>query len=142
LLRPAAWRTVGTANLQHGPDQPAQPERSAIRSRPALRDLVRDADLRVKGCVGTLINALFPGLRKLGYTDFLQGNQKVMLGDLEFASESATANPDGLLDQLVISRSEQLAAWAAECGTTDYHPGAPSGCWTPVIAPLRGASGP
>lgn len=83
-----------------------------------------DADLRVKGCVGTLIKALFPSLRKLGYTDFLQGNQKVMLRDLESASESATANPDGFLDQLVISRSEELEAWAAECGTTDYHPGA------------------
>jgi hypothetical protein len=84
-----------------------------------------DADLRVKGCVGTLIKALLPSVRRLGYTDFLQGNQKVMLRDLETAGESATANPDGFLDRLVISSSERLEAWATECGTTtDYRPGA------------------
>jgi hypothetical protein len=83
-----------------------------------------DADLRVKGCVGTLINALIPSLRELGYTDFLQGNQKVMLRDLEAAGRSATANPDGFLDQLAISRSQQLRTWAADCGATDHGPGA------------------
>lgn len=83
-----------------------------------------DADPRIKGCLGTLINALLSSLRELGYTDFLQGSQKVMLRDLETAGESAAANPDGFLERLVISRSKQLEAWAAECRTTDDRPGA------------------
>jgi hypothetical protein len=82
-----------------------------------------DDDLRVKGCVGTLINSLIPSLENLGYTDFLQGNQKVMLHDLHTAADSATANPDGFLDRLVIGRSEQLATWAASCNGTDQSPG-------------------
>ncbi|MCO8269477.1 hypothetical protein M1L60_02600 [Actinoplanes sp. TRM 88003] len=84
----------------------------------------RDADPRVKGCVGTLIKALLPSLRKLGYTGFLQGNQKVMLQDLEAAGAGASANPDGFLDQLVVSRSADLQAWTAACGTAEDQAGA------------------
>lgn len=82
-----------------------------------------DGDPRVKGCVGTLIQALIPSLVRLGYTDFLQGSQTVMRHDLERAADSATANPDGFLDRLVIGRSHQLASWAAECDGVDRTPG-------------------
>jgi hypothetical protein len=84
---------------------------------------VLDDDPRVQGCVGTLIKSLIPRLENLGYTDFLQGNQKVMLHDLHTAADSATANPDGFLDRLVIGRAEQLAIWAGGCKGTDQSPG-------------------
>jgi hypothetical protein len=78
-----------------------------------------DNDPRVKGCVGTLIKALTPRLATLGYTDFLQGNSKVMLDQLEVAAGRATANPDGYLDRMVIERSKQLEHWATSCKLTD-----------------------
>ena len=74
-----------------------------------------DPDKRIQGCVGKLISALTPKLEGLGYTDFIQGNQKVMLDDLQKAAASATENPDGFLDRLVQDRYEKLKKWAAPC---------------------------
>jgi hypothetical protein len=74
-----------------------------------------DPDDRVRGCVGALIAAVVPQLEKLGYQDFMQGNQKVLLQQLLDAAASATANPDGFLDRLVSARGRQLAEWAALC---------------------------
>jgi hypothetical protein len=74
-----------------------------------------DPDKRIQGCVGKLISALTEKLGGLGYTDFIQGNQKVMLDDLPAAADSATENPDGFLDRLVEDRYEKLMAWAAQC---------------------------
>jgi hypothetical protein len=74
-----------------------------------------DSDPRVRGCVGRLIGALVPVLRKLGYADFMQGNQQVMLSQLEAAAASGTNNPDGFLDRMVDNRCKQLGAWAAPC---------------------------
>jgi hypothetical protein len=74
-----------------------------------------DSDLRLQGCVGKLISALTPKLERLGYTDFIQGNQKVMLGDLQQAAASATDNPDGFLDRIVEDRYEKLIEWASHC---------------------------
>jgi hypothetical protein len=78
------------------------------------------------GCVGKLISALTPKLEGLGYTDFIQGNQKVMLHDLLTAAASATENPDGFLDRLVEDRYEKLTAWAAPCTShsIELQPGA------------------
>ena len=81
-----------------------------------------DPDERVRGCVGTLIGALTDKLASLGYKDFLQGNKEVMLGQLEAAAASATANPDGFLDRLVASRQEDLAKWAATCSRANLGP--------------------
>lgn len=69
------------------------------------------------GCIGRLIGALVPTLGGLGYTDFMQGNQKVMLSELEAAAASGTHNPDGFLDRMVDDRCARLRTWAAECGT-------------------------
>jgi hypothetical protein len=74
-----------------------------------------DPDKRIQGCVGKLISALTPKLEGLGYTDFIQGNQRVMLHDLLTAAASATENPDGFLDRLVEDRYEKLTDWAASC---------------------------
>jgi hypothetical protein len=81
-----------------------------------------DPDSRVEGCVGTLIDALMPQLNKLGYLDFMQGNQKVMLGQLQEAADAATA-PDGFLDRLVAVRSRRLREWAGACDQIDLGQG-------------------
>ncbi len=74
-----------------------------------------DEDKRLKGCVGMLIQALVPELEKLDYSEFLQGNQKVSIDDLETAAASATPNPDGFLKRLAIVRSERLGEGAKTC---------------------------
>ena len=73
-----------------------------------------DPDPRVKGCVGTLIGALMPAIRKLGYSDFMGGSRAVTLEQLEAAAASAMANPDGLLERLVADRSATLAEWSSD----------------------------
>ncbi len=74
-------------------------------------------DARVRGCVGKLISALTPKLASLGYADFMQGNQMVMLSQLEEAANSAKHNPDGFLDRIVDDRYKRLQEWAASCTT-------------------------
>jgi hypothetical protein len=95
----------------------------APKSEDALRSVAvrlygvwkNDPDQRVRGCVGRIIGAVVPPLKKLGYSDFMQGNQKVMLADLEIAASSATHNPDGFLDRIVDDRRERLCEWAGSC---------------------------
>jgi hypothetical protein len=95
----------------------------APKSEDALRSVAvrlygvwkNDPDQRVRGCVGRIIGAVVPSLKKLGYSDFMQGNQKVMLADLEIAASSATHNPDGFLDRMVDDRRERLCKWAGSC---------------------------
>lgn len=74
-----------------------------------------DPDENVRGCVATLIAALVPVLRSLGYKDFMQGNRMVMLADLESAAEYAKPNEDDFLARMVKKRSDDLRAWAAPC---------------------------
>ncbi|TWP43811.1 hypothetical protein FKR81_41975 [Lentzea tibetensis] len=73
--------------------------------------------------MGTLVDALIPELRRLGYTDFMQGNQRVMLTEMEAAAAAASANPDGFLDRIVADRRDRLAGWARACDTVDFDPG-------------------
>ena len=63
-----------------------------------------DGDKRVRGCVGRIISAVVPALKQLGYSDFMQGNQKVILADLGVAASSGTNNSDGFLDRIVEDR--------------------------------------
>ena len=65
--------------------------------------------------MGKLICALTPTLASFDYTDFMQGNQKVMFSELEEAARSATENPDGFLDRIVEDRYKRLQKWAASC---------------------------
>jgi hypothetical protein len=74
-----------------------------------------DADGNIRGCIATLIKALLPALQGLGYKDFMQGNKKVMLEDLESAAKSAKRNDDDYLARMVKKRSEELQAWASLC---------------------------
>jgi len=84
----------------------------AVRLYGVWRD---DQDPRVRGCVGRLIGAVVPALKHLGYADFMQGNHKVMLTELEAAAASGTNNPDGFLDRMVDDRCKRLTSWAAPC---------------------------
>jgi hypothetical protein len=92
----------------------------AVRLYGVWRD---ETDARVKGCVGMLIHALIHELKRLGYTNFMQGNQEIMLSDLKRAAASAAANPDGFLDQLVADRCKKLADWAGQCSDVELGPG-------------------
>lgn len=74
-----------------------------------------DECLRVRGCVGRLVGAVVPAVKQLGYTDFIQGNQRVMLAELEAAAASGTNNPDGYLDRMVDDRCKRLRSWALAC---------------------------
>lgn len=82
-----------------------------------------DETERVRGCVGRLIGAVVPALRRLGYTDFMQGSQTVHLSELEAAAASGTENPDGYLDRLVDESCKKLHTWARICEHPD-----PAGC--------------
>jgi hypothetical protein len=48
----------------------------------------------------------------------MQGNQKVLLRDLEEAASSGTTNPDGFLESVVEDRCRRLVKWATPC----HHP--------------------
>ncbi|SNT59464.1 hypothetical protein SAMN05421812_111191 [Asanoa hainanensis] len=99
-----------------------------------LYGMWEDPDPRFKGCLGTLIEAIVPRLRELGYTDFMQGRRKIHLSDFEAAANTATANPDGFLDQLVQARVRSLRDWANGCEKVDLGHGALA---TSVSNPMR-----
>jgi hypothetical protein len=100
-----------------------------------------DPDERVKGCVGKLVNALMPAIRRLEYKEFLQGNQRVHLGDLERVADSRASNPDGYLSHLSDCLAVQLREWADMCKglpastsllpTAEHGSANPSGVKTP-----------
>jgi hypothetical protein len=73
----------------------------------------------VKGCVGTLIKAILPQMRKLGYSDFIQGNSRVTLGDFEIAAAGAADNPDEFLHRIVARRAKELTDWSLRCDCLD-----------------------
>jgi hypothetical protein len=76
-------------------------------------------DERIRGCVGRLISAVYDDLERLGHKDFLAGNEKVLLSDLDEARGTATNNPDGFMDRMVGDRCECLRAWSATCEMAD-----------------------
>jgi hypothetical protein len=78
-----------------------------------------DRDRRVRGCVGRVIAAVLPEIEKFKYKDFMQGNQRVLLADLQRAAASATRNPDGYLDHRVAQRCTQLEEWIASRRSQD-----------------------
>jgi hypothetical protein len=78
---------------------------------------------RVRGCVGVLIEAILPALERLQYTEFMQARETVKLEEMQQAAESASPNPDGFLEHLVINRAELLAEWSQECDWQHMGPG-------------------
>jgi hypothetical protein len=70
---------------------------------------------RVRGCIGKLVKALISSLKDLPYHDFIQGNREVTIDQLRRAADSATTNPDGLLDRMSDSYALRLGSWAQGC---------------------------
>jgi hypothetical protein len=79
-----------------------------------------DPDVNVKGCIATLIEALLPALRNLGYKNFMQGNKMVMLRDLEATEASIRRNDDEYLARMVKKRAGELQEWAGPCVEQDH----------------------
>ena len=82
-----------------------------------------DPDPRVKGCVGALVASLIPALRRLTYSDFMQGRELVTIAQLQSAAQTASPNPDGFLEKLVRDRSETLSDWSRRCDSCSFSPG-------------------
>jgi hypothetical protein len=98
-----------------------------------------DSDNHVKGCVGKLIRALVPRLEKLGYQDFMQGNQDVPLEQLRNAANTASTNPDGYLDQISSQFAENLRTWADRANGLHTGPGClAAGQHSPIVAAPAG----
>jgi len=106
---------------------------AAPQSKNALRELaVRlygisagDPEIRVKGCLGTLMKAILPAVRNLGYTDFMKGpgHGLVTLGQMEEAAGKASKHPDGYFETIVEDRSERLERWSRGCTELSTSPG-------------------
>ena len=91
-----------------------------------------DPEPRVQGCIGTLMEAVLPAVRNLGYTDFMKGPEYgfVTLEQMERAAAKATRHPDGYFEAIVEDRSEKLKMWSQKCTAVSFAPGsiAPAGC--------------
>jgi hypothetical protein len=78
---------------------------------------------RVRGCVGTLINAVMPAVERLLYTEFVQASEPVQLEELRLAARSVSQHKDGFLERLLEKRVQQLVVWSEACNTCDFSPG-------------------
>lgn len=91
-----------------------------------------DPEERVKGCVGTLMTAIMPAIRKLGYKDFMQEPEIgfVTLSEMENAAQKASRHPDGYFEAIVEDDSQKLRNWSETCTGLTFAAGslAPSGC--------------
>ncbi|NED57699.1 hypothetical protein G3I24_43300, partial [Micromonospora aurantiaca] len=65
--------------------------------------------------IGKLIDSLIGRLNDLGYKDFVQGTQQVLLSELQKAARSRNDNPDGYLDRLSTRFADDLRDWARRC---------------------------
>src|SRR5262249_24290657 len=83
-----------------------------------------DPEPRVKGCIGTLMQAILPAVEDLGFTDFLKGpgQEYVKITEMERVARLASPQPDGYFEKIVEDRSEKLARWSRECTTLSYVP--------------------
>lgn len=95
-----------------GPTDESALRAVAVRLYGIWRD---DPDDRVRGCIGKLIDSLIARLNDLGYKDFMQGTQQIMLSELQEAARSRNENPDGYLDRLSTGFAAHLRDWAQRC---------------------------
>jgi hypothetical protein len=71
--------------------------------------------MRVRNCIGKLIDALLSSLERFDYRDFIQANREVKLREFQYAAKTAATNPDGFLDQLTDGYARRLGTWAQTC---------------------------
>ncbi|TMR00132.1 hypothetical protein ETD83_17495 [Actinomadura soli] len=103
-----------------GPTHESALRAVAVRLYGIWRD---DPDDRVRGCIGKLVESLIGRLNDLGYKDFMQGTQQVMLSELQQAARSRSDNPDGYLDRLSTKFADDLRGWAQRCEGLPTEPG-------------------
>lgn len=110
--------TVGNLPGETGAEKPAtQASVRAVAVR--LYGFWKDEpDVRVRGCLGKLINALIEALESFGYCDFMQGNQTVIFDDLAKAAASPEPKPDLYLSRMSTNIAKCLKEWADECTRT------------------------
>jgi hypothetical protein len=84
-----------------------------------------DPEPRVKGCIGTLMNAILPAVVGLGYTDFMKGpgHGLVTLDEMKDVAAKASHHPDGFFEMIVKDRSEKLEQWSKECKVVSFSAG-------------------
>jgi len=91
-----------------------------------------DPEPRVKGCIGALMTAIMPAVRRLNYKDFMKGpgHGLVTLDDMEEAARKASRHPDGYFEAITEDRSERLRKWSEACLGLSFSAGmlAPAGC--------------
>jgi hypothetical protein len=94
-----------------------------------------DPQERVKGSIGTLMNTIYPALKKLGGTEFLPdfGQLLISLDQIRKAADSAHPHPDGYFEDLVTDRCRKLERWANRLTKLSTVPG----MLAPASVPLR-----
>ena len=126
LVRMTIGRLPGDHTGQEKPPDEAALRAIAVRLYGIWRG---DTDRTVKGCIGKLIEPLVHTLEDLNYTDFLQGNQRVLLTDLKTAADSAEPNPDEYLNQVSTRLASALRAWVQRCAIE----GSPGPCLSSTV---------
>jgi hypothetical protein len=78
-----------------------------------------DPEVQWKGFIGTLISAIIPALKKLGYMDFSgsPGHGFLTLQELEEAANHTRPNEDDFINRIVNDRAEKLAEWSRNSTT-------------------------
>lgn len=83
-----------------------------------------DPDRHVKGCVGMLLQAILPALKRMKARSLMQGPAEITIADIEAAALREKPNPDTVFYEIVQDRSNELRKWADECRGTDCGSGA------------------
>lgn len=109
-------------NMTTCPKKPA--DEAALRSIAVrLHGVSEDTQPKVKACVGKLINALLPALRRCKSREFAHAGVIVCIDKLEKAASYPPDNPDGYLSELSDRLAGRLGEWAATATGIPTDPG-------------------
>jgi hypothetical protein len=85
---------------------------------------VGDPDVHVKGCLGLLLNALVPALRRTHVRSLMQSGTEVTIECIEKAASWQHQNPDLVFYRIAQELAEGLSNWTTQCDHIDFRPGA------------------
>ncbi|GLY34282.1 hypothetical protein Amsp01_003060 [Amycolatopsis sp. NBRC 101858] len=109
-------------NMTTCPGKPAN--EAALRSVAVrLHGVSTDPEIKVKACVGKLIKALLPALKRCKSKEFAQGGVMVTIEQLIRAADYPPDNPDGYLSELSDCLAERLREWAEDATGIPTDPG-------------------
>jgi hypothetical protein len=99
-------------------------DEAALRSIAVrLHGVSTDPESRVKACVGKLINALLPALKRCKSREFAHGGVLVDIDQLAKAASYPPDNPDGYLSELSDRLAARLGEWAEGATGIPTYPG-------------------